>query len=121
MQNEITLDQLNSGENISFTYTPMDGLGTGGTVEVYGNKLCGRIAVNTGSNCEGRNLCRINLPEGENYGTDTIRVFIQSTQGDFFQVVAQGREGNGFDIYSKELWESNRSYDFEYFVIARIQ
>ncbi len=121
MNNTITLDALCSGELLEMTSTPNTALGEGGSIEIYGNKLAGHIVVNTGCNSSGKTACTINFPEGNGLGTDVANVFIESNDGKFFQVVAQAVDSNGFEIYSKELWEDNTSYEFKYFIVAHIQ
>lgn len=118
-QGSLTLDSLYRCDNIAMTYTSMDALGVGGTVTIYGNKLAGRIAVQTGTGSTGKTLCRVLFPEGNTFDTDNLRVMLFANDAQFFQVVAQGVEGNGFEIYSKDLWNDNTSYEFNYLIIAK--
>jgi len=119
--NTLSLDKLESGEHLEMTYTANTALGTNGTVEIYGNLFTGRIVVNTGANSSGNTPCRINFPEGNGLGTDNADVRLRSSDGKFFNVCDAGTDATGFDIYSKELWEDNTSYEFRYTITAHIQ
>lgn len=118
--NTLTLDSLYRGENLAFTYTQMDALGTGGTVEITGNKLAGRISIQTGTGSSGKTVARILFPENNFFDTDNIQVMLFPNDNKFFQVVPQGVEGNGFEIYSKELWDDNSNYEFNYLIVAKL-
>ena len=117
----ITLDTLYRGEDLNITYTAMDALGEGGWVEVTGNKLAGRISVQTGVGSSGKTVARILFPEGNTFDTDNLRVMLFPNDNKFFQVVPQGVEGNGFEIYSKELWDDNSNYEFNYLIVAKLE
>ena len=118
MENSITLDSLYRGENNAMTYTAMDGLGSGGSITIYGNKFAGRIAVQTGTGCDTKTLCRVLFPE--NFDTDVLQVMLFPNDAKFFQVVPQGVEANGFEIYSKDDWEDSTAYEFNYMIIAEL-
>lgn len=120
MSNNLTLDTLHSGEYLGFTYTPNTALGTGGTVEIYGNKIEGRIVVNTGTGSSGNTACRINFTEEFVFDTDILNIPIRSSDGKFFFVDSAGIDATGFDIFSKDLWDDNTSYEFKYFIIAHV-
>lgn len=117
--NSLELDELYRGDNIAMSYSPMDGLGFGGTVSIHGNKFSGRIAVQTGVGCATKSLCRILFPEGNPFDTDTLIVMLFPNDNQFFQVVPQGVEGNGFEIYAKDNWSDSTSYEFNYLIIAK--
>lgn len=117
----INMSDLISNGNIQFTYTANTGLGDGGNVEIYGDKMCGRIVVNTGTDCDGLTACRINTPEGDNFASDAIQVNLWDSIGTFFEVVAQGEDSNGFDIYAKNAWQDNTSYEFKYQITQKMQ
>lgn len=120
-QNILTLDKLYLGDNIAFTYQPFSALGTGGTVEVYGNAVSGRIVINTGTGCTGNTPCAILFPVGQEYPTDNLKIFIQGSNGTFKVVQSAGVAGNYFEIYSLDAWTDSTSYEFNYFIIAHIE
>jgi hypothetical protein len=103
------------------TATPNSALGTGGTVEIYGNLLSGRIMVTTGVGSSGHTACRINFPSGNGLGTDEANIFIRSSDNKFFFVDSAGVDSTGFDIYAKDLWNDNTSYEFRYTIISHVQ
>jgi len=119
--NTLSLDKLESGEHLEMTYTDNTALGTGGTVEIYGNLFTGRIVVNTGINSSGHTACRINFPDGNGLGTDNVDIRLRSSDCQFFNVCAAGADSTGFDIYAEQLWEDNKTYEFRYFITAHIQ
>lgn len=119
--NNLTLDSLYRGEDLAFTYTAMDALGTGGTIQITGNKLAGRISVQTGTGSSTQALARINFPENNAFDTDNLRVMLFPNDTKFFQAIAIGIEGNGFEIYSKELWDDNTNYEFNYLIVAKLE
>ena len=121
MENSITLNALYSGDLLEMTFNSNTALGTGGTVEIYGNKLAGRIVITTGIGSSGHTIGKVLFPEGNGLATDNAFVFIDSNDGKFFQVTAQAVESNGFEIYAKELWEDSMTYEFKYFIVAHIQ
>jgi len=117
--NSLTLDELYRGSNIAMTYSPMDGLGVGGTVTIYGNKLGGRISVQTGIGCSTKTLCRVLFPEGNPFDTDNLTIILKSADTKFFDVVQQGVEANGFEIYAENDWSDSTSYEFNYIIVAK--
>ena len=120
-QGTLALDKLYRTDNIGFTYQPFSALGTGGTVEIYGNEMSGRIVVNTGTGSTGNTACSIIFPVGKEYPTDNISVFIDGRAGTFQRVQAAGEAGNYFEIYSPDTWADNTTYEFKYFIVAHIE
>jgi len=119
--NELTLDALYSGELLTMTFNPNTALGTSGTVNIYGNKLAGRIVITTGTGSDGFTVGTVLFPEGNGLATDNAFVFIESLDGKFFQVAQGETTTNGFEIVSKELWQDNTTYEFKYFIISHVQ
>jgi len=119
-QGSLTLDSLYRNDNLTITTTPNTALGTGGVVAINGNALAGRITITTGTGSYGHTVCNVYFPS-TTFTTDDLLIDIWSTDGKFFQVVAQGVQANYFDIYSKDLWEDNMTYEFAYTIVAKVQ